>query len=110
VQQYACLAQHVGSAEAVASTLLGTNETANKTAENTVANILESPGLMAQPTSTCTDWETDTSSFLDWVWLRKSKQSQPLNLKTNVPNNQRVGADQRNRLAESDRFSLPNDP
>jgi hypothetical protein len=65
------LAQHVGSAEAVASTLLGTNETANKTAENTVANILETPGLMAQPTSTCTDWETDTSSFLDWVWLRK---------------------------------------
>ncbi|WP_419580989.1 hypothetical protein [Stieleria magnilauensis] len=65
------MAQHVGSPEALASTLPGTNETANKTAENTVANILETPGLMAQPTSTCTDGETDTSSFLDWVWLRK---------------------------------------
>ncbi len=40
----------------------------------------------------------------------KLKQSQPLNLKTNVPSNQRVGADQRNRPAESNRFSLPNDP
>ncbi|WP_157609827.1 hypothetical protein [Roseimaritima ulvae] len=65
------MAQHVGSAEAVASTLPGTNETANKTAENTVANISETPELMAQPTSTCTDWETVTSSFLDRVWLRK---------------------------------------
>jgi hypothetical protein len=55
VQQYACLAQHVGSAEAVVTPLTGTNETANKTEENTVANILETPGLMAQPTSTCTD-------------------------------------------------------
>ena len=44
----------------------GTKETANRTAENTVANIFETPRLMAQPTSTCTDLGTETSSFLNW--------------------------------------------
>ena len=77
VQQYACFAQHVGPAEAAVLTLpAGTKETANRTAENTVANILETPRLMAQPTSTCTDWETETSSFFE-LGLTSQVEAEP---------------------------------
>jgi hypothetical protein len=77
VQQNACLAQHVGSADAAVSTLpAGTSETANKAAENTVANILETPGLMAQTTSTCTDWKTETSSFFE-LGLASQVEAEP---------------------------------
>jgi hypothetical protein len=77
VQQYACLAQHVGSADAAVPTSpAGTKETANRTAENTVANILETPGLMARPTSTCTDWETETSSFFE-LGLASQVEAEP---------------------------------
>jgi hypothetical protein len=47
---------------------------------------------------------------LNWVWLRRSKQSQPLNLKTNVPINQRVETDKRIWPTKSDRLGLPDDP
>ena len=77
MQQYACLAQHVGSADAAVSTLpAGAKVAANKTAENTVANILETPGLMARPTSTCTDWETETSSFFE-LGLASQVEAEP---------------------------------
>lgn len=103
VQQYACLAQHVGPAEAAVSTLPAwTKETANTTAENTVANILETPGLMAQPTSTCTDWETETSSFYG-LGLASQLEAEPTAKSEDERANQSESWDGQKNLADQRR-------